>query len=480
MALGRNFRVESARLGPDEARGGLLRERGAFDPEIVLEYERSEDGSSQQLDPRIAQGRTDELFLQDEYEAGIAGDLPWGMDYDIGISTRNRRGDFNRFRSEYDTFAGITVRQPLLRGFGTDSAMAGIRRARVDLADATWELADETVDIVTRTVLVFHDLVLARETLAVAEKSKALTQRLLDDNMERAAIGVMTPLDVTSARAEVASRQEAVLEAARNVLQTRNELLRLITRQLARPGASRPVEPARPPRLDPISTDADGLLARALGMRPDYRRALLALRGQRIQLAFEENQALPRLDLVASFGVNGLDRQVAESFERAFDEGNTEWTAGMVFRMPLPNRAGRGSVLENEVRLARLLIDAKRLEQDISVEIANALERVRTARELIAATRTSRELSEERLDAEQEKLKAGTSTTFVVLELQKDLAEAEVRELRALIDYNKEVAELDRACGLTLVRHGVAIEGLADAMPAARTPPGSDPDSSGP
>ncbi len=461
LALANNYRVESSQLGEDISQGRLRSEQGTFDPEVSVDYLRSEDGSSQQLDPRIGQGTSNELFLQDRYHGGIQGLLPWGMNYDIGLDTLNRRGDFNNFSQQYDTFAGITVSQPLLRGFGPKATMSGIRQARLDVTLSSLTLAAEVIDVATETVLVFNDYSLALEELRVAKKSKALANQLLDDNMKRAEIGVMTPLDVTSARAEVASRQEAVLQAELAIVENRNGLLQLISPDTS-PGRikTQPLQTAAAPTLQPMFSDPDEVLGGTLIRRPDYRSALLELEKQEIQLAFEKNSRLPQLDLVASFGVNGLNRKLVESIEQAIDEGNTEFTAGVSFSMPIPNRAARGRVFAEEMALAQALVDAKRLEQQIAVELLNTTEQVVTARKLIAATRTTRKLAEERLEAEQEKLQAGTTTTFVVLELQEDLAEAEIRELRARIGFNNAVAEQDRAAGVTLLRYGLNVDGL--------------------
>lgn len=465
-ALGKNYRVESARIYQGIARADLLVERGAFDPSLMVDYERNEDSSLQQVDPRITSGQRGGLYLEDRYKVGIGGTLPTGMAYDFDTTTRNRRGSFNNFFDIYESFIGLTVRQPLLRGGGTAANLAGIRSARLDVEAAAWKLASEVTDVVTETVFVFNDLSLAHETLATARKSKELALRLLDDNMKRAEIGVMTPLDITSARAEVALREETVLEAERSVREYEHSLLALVSRNLAPTGqpsssSSRSfLQIAAPPRLEPMPSADVGTddLAAALLRRPEYQAALLDLKRQRIQLAYEKNRALPTIDLVASFGLNGIAADAIDSLERATDEGKTEWTLGIEASVPFPNREGRGRVFSREMQLAQALIETKRLEQSISVEVADARQSVDTALKLIAATRTTRILAEERLAAEEEKLRAGTTTTYVVLELQKDLAEAEVREIRATTSHNKAVAELDRATGRTLDRYAIRID----------------------
>ena len=100
----------------------------------------------------------------------------------------------------------------------------------------------------------------------------------------------------------------------------------------------------------------------------------------------------------------------------------------------------------------------EQLEQQIIVDVDNASGQIVTSRERITSTRDARRLARESLDAGEERLRAGTGTTFVVLELQKKLAEAEAAELRAVADYNKAVSEYQRQTGTTLRDHHVVVE----------------------
>jgi len=220
----------------------------------------------------------------------------------------------------------------------------------------------------------------------------------------------------------------------------------------------RPVEPRTVPRLDPPVEDVVVAIGRALEWRPDYRQALLDLGRRSLNIVVARDGVLPRIDLTASFGVNGLDRSLADSIQRTIDQEGPEWTVGAVVRVPIGNRGPRARRDTAELERAQALVSLKRLEQDIVVTVDNALGQIETGRQRIEATRQARLLARERLDAEEEKLRAGTSTTFVVLELQKDLATAEAAELRALADYNKAVITFDREIGATLDRHQIVLD----------------------
>jgi outer membrane protein TolC len=62
----------------------------------------------------------------------------------------------------------------------------------------------------------------------------------------------------------------------------------------------------------------------------------------------------------------------------------------------------------------------------------------------VTAATASRVLYAQRLDAEQKKFQAGMSTNFLVTQAQRDLATAEVTELRAIADYRESIINFQR------------------------------------
>jgi outer membrane protein TolC len=79
----------------------------------------------------------------------------------------------------------------------------------------------------------------------------------------------------------------------------------------------------------------------------------------------------------------------------------------------------------------------------------------------VEATRVARRLAEESLAAEESKLRAGVSTSFLVLQAQSQLAAARSAEIRARADYGTSLVELARVEGTTLERHHILLEDSA-------------------
>jgi outer membrane protein TolC len=104
------------------------------------------------------------------------------------------------------------------------------------------------------------------------------------------------------------------------------------------------------------------------------------------------------------------------------------------------------------------LLTLKKLEQNIMVQIDDDIKQAESSYEQVAATRTAKEYAAAALDAEQKKLENGKSTTYTVLQMQRDLTTARGNLIQALDTYNKALAQLSLDEGSTLQRLGINVE----------------------
>jgi outer membrane protein len=464
-ALSLNFQIKVEEFTPRIAEAREFRESGRFDPTLLLSYtydERRQELRTLTDDLNVSgEGAQPDLFALtsgSEVDSSIAGLLPWGLNYDIGASI-TANDDTRQSFTRYTSFTGLNIVQPLLRNFGTNVNLAPIRIARTNVAISAWQLRQRVIDVVTETVLSYNDLYFANLNLGVELRSRSLAAQLLRDNQKRAEIGVMAPLDIVQAQADLATREERVLVAQRLVADTENTLKGLITDEVRDIlGIRLRIEP--PPSALGFRPDLEKDFAAAFDLRPDYRQALLEIQRRNISLVFNRNQILPRLDVVASLGVNGIDRSWQGSIENIGSRGqdNLAWQAGAVFSMPIPNRTARGELAVNELEIAQAIVNLKRLEQSILLEADTAAGQIETTRQRIEASGMARKFAQLTLEAGQTRLASGTTTTFEVLQFQRDLAQAEINEIRAVTDHNKAIAEYARRTGTTLLFNRIDFE----------------------
>ena len=275
----------------------------------------------------------------------------------------------------------------------------------------------------------------------------------------RAEIGVKIELDVVTAQAEAASREEAVILAKNHIENYERFLKQLITSDTQTLLSTRvTIDP--PPTAVVGAMDVPAGLRDALKERPDYQEGLVTLKTRRINVVTARNDVLPRLDLLGSLNLLGLDsRDVIDSL-RFFNSGvraPASWSAGALFSMPLGNRTARGNLRAAKLLDAQALVTLKQLEQSIIVDVANAAGEVSTARQRIDSTQEALRLARESLSAGEKRHSAGSATTFEVLQLQKSMTEAQAALIRAEADYRKALSEYDRQTGTTLLRNAITV-----------------------
>jgi outer membrane protein TolC len=451
-ALAKNFAIQVQKFEPKIAKEGVTEQLGHFDPVFSLSAERAENAFPTVFENGIHL-RNRALNRTDLLSADLAGATSIGLSYDLGVGTNNNLGIFNDFTNFYTTSASLTLKQPLLRGFGTAANLAQVRIARNNVMVSEWALRKEVIDTITTTNFVYNELHFAKENLRVAMQTRGLAEQLFKDNQARMQIGTMASLDVAEARAEVAAREEAVILAQRSILDNENLLKQLVTNDIEKLLDVR-IE-IEPPPSPPFRADVNGGIRDALELRPDYRQAILTIERNNITLAYTRNQVLPRFDLTGSLALLGIDNDIGSSFNRIGNRDRTAWTLGAIMSIPIPNREARGVRNAAALESAKSLVALKQLEQQIVVDVDNASGQIVTSRERIASTNEATRLAQESLDAGNKKLNAGTGTTFEVLDLQQKLAAAQAAELRARADYNKAVSEYQRQIGTALKVHNV-------------------------
>jgi outer membrane protein len=455
-ALDRNFAIRIERIEPDIAQEEVRSAWGRYDPVLQSQY-------LYQRDELAGLDRDQEVA---SVEMSVGATLPWGTQIEGSIlssdstipvvETANGLEQINQINVR--SFMGISVRQPVLRGFGLDGTHTRVRIAR-ESAEASWQgFRARVMDTVQSTIAAYQSLYFAQENLRIAERNRDLAVQLLKDNRKRVETGAMAPLDIVQAESEAALREVSVISARALLKQAQNGLKQLVWDN---PESVLDLNLKILPPEEPSYFDPD--LARdyqlAVENLPEYISTESGLRIRQWQVREARRNALPQLDLTGSYGHVGIRDELNDSLSDAFGNGEKSYSVGAVLSIPFPNRSRSAERTQAYLRRNQAKMELTQLEQSIRIELDNASTQLTADWERIQAARKARELSEKSLKAEEKKLQAGTSTTFVVLRLQGDLAIAEIRETNALADYSVSLARYHRARGKILDIHNISLEG---------------------
>jgi outer membrane protein TolC len=453
--LENNLETKSERINPTIGTWGVVGAQGVYDPTLAGSINYQDSTTHQLVTGTNGLPALEEQQLQPNLS--LAGKLPTGATYDLSaIDARSSGNTVSNFL--HAGSAAISVTQPVLKNFGLGVNSALIRVARANRSVAIQNFVQFVMSKISEVSNAYYELVYAIENHKAALETRELARQLLDENRQREKIGTMSRLDVIQAESGVASSEQAVILTGRAIKDNENTLKRLICQQVSEfRGVS--LDPVDYPVVHMIATDVAQSTRTALQMRADYLSAKHALDRQNIVVQFNRNQLWPEIDLLGSYGFNGRSRGDFGDFIDNTASGHYPvWSAGVAVTVPIGNRQARANYHTARLQAEQQLLSLKELEQDIIVQVDNAVGHVETNLKSVEAAQAAYRLAQESLDAEKKKLLAGTSTTFLVLQAQSQLAAARSAEIRARADYSESLVALDLAEGTVLQKHNIELD----------------------
>ena len=452
FALAHNPAVAAERLNPDIRRTFENQERAVFDPVLSARLAREKSEATQ-----VSQGATGTQSVAAEQTTGrVAVDetLPTGTRLTVEGSTDVAREPDRLAGSR----AGLTVSQSLLNGLGTGPNLASLRQARLDTRISEYEFRGFVQDFVASVEKAAWDYLLANRQIEIYRSSLGLAEDSQREAEERVKVGKLAEIEIAAARAEVALRREALINAESALQSARISLLRLLN--LPEPNTWCPTvavvgeaDLARP-TLDEVQDH----VRVALRLRPDLNQARLGIQRNELELVRTRNGLLPKLDFFLTLGRTGYAESFADSYRAKIDDGY-DVSAGLTAEYPIANRDARARhqrAVLSQAQAAVALENQRRLaETDVRlayVESGRALAQV-------AATQATRQSQEDKLRAETEKFRLGKSTSLLVAQAQRDLLQSQVDEVQALNGCFKTAVDLYRLDGSLLIRRGIDAPG---------------------
>jgi len=145
-----------------------------------------------------------------------------------------------------------------------------------------------------------------------------------------------------------------------------------------------------------------------------------------------------------------------QSITNLFAQRYPTFQIGVQISLPFKNTVAKASLGKTLVQESKITNQRRKAEQAIESDVRNALQAMRSVESRLDAAAKGRNSAELQYESEQRKLKAGTSTVFLVLQMQTALISARGSELQAQTDLNKAITDYYRAIGTTLNSAGVS------------------------
>ncbi|MCW5979628.1 MAG: TolC family protein [Bryobacteraceae bacterium] len=487
----------------------------SLDPVIVSEVDRSH--LSQPLTNAFSTG-TNYLFsdstvvnmgIEKGFLTGTTVRLDWENNW---VKQNSPRADFNPYTT---ASVGLTLRQPVLKGFGVALNSRFIRIARNNQRVTEEAFAGQVMAVVSSVATLYWDLVSLGEEVDVRRQTFELAHRLLEDNRQRLELGSLAEIEVVRSQAELARAQQEVTIAETALRQQETRLKDVLTRTgvvstMLSEVRVVPTDRLRIPGAEPPPSIRE-LAATALQSRPEIEQARLEVENSQLTLKGTKSALLPSLDFVASMRNNALAGEVnplpvsppgstappaprdssivdpfflggyGTAFSQILARNFPDYAVGFQLTIPLRNRAARAEMERDQLLLRQQEIRRQQLEKSIEVEVDEAVVAMEQARARYRSAAEFREFQERTLRAEQDRYELGASTTFFLIQAQRDLAQARSAEIAALSAHTNALIELDQATGRTLAANNIVIDEALQGRvtrpaPVAIPSPGSETD----
>ncbi|MFQ6070068.1 MAG: TolC family protein [Candidatus Aminicenantales bacterium] len=384
---------------------------------------------------------------------------------------------FQTINPRYGSTLRFNFTQPLLRNFGSK-----MNRREIIIAFNNSEISDNNLKQALQNTIydveeAYWNLVYNIELLKVRRQSLKLARDLLEKNKKSVEVGTMAPMEILTAESTVATREADILQQEANVKNAEDLLKSLLNLPQAEAEITT-IIPSDKPTYEEVKVNLDEALMTAIENRPDLESTRLEIKNREINLSYAKNQLLPNLSLQASYwspGISGtqliylnnnpltgevvdtIPGSIKDALKDAFNFKYKNWSINLALDIPLDTIFSRAQYAQAKLNLEQALLRMKNQEQNIYLEIKTAVRAVETNYKRVQAYKIARELQEKKLEAEEEKLRVGLTTNYFVLQYQRDLADAQVAELKAIIDYSLSIARLNRAMGITLNKKNIRL-----------------------
>jgi outer membrane protein len=480
LALANNVDINVLRYAPYMQLWGIEGGRAVLNPTIQFA-----PGINRNVTPSSSalQGGATSLTLANTYSMNIHKPFQFGGDFDFNYTTNRSRTNsvFSSLNPALSSLWSIAFTQHLLQGFGNISRARFLHIARNNYDISVDNFNAGLVNIVSAVLSTYWNLVYSDEDIKVKEASLKLAQLTLEQTQIQLQVGTMAPLDVLQAQAQVASVNQQLVVSRYN--------RRIIEEQLKKQISSRaapslmdatiiPTSKVLPP--PPPAGTVTEAVQRAMEIRPEIKIQQTTQANNKINVDYTRNQLRPVLDFTASYSQNGLggdtiQRDYSKGFLNApitaivpggfgdslsslFSGSFLGYAAGFTLKIPIGNDQARVNNAQAQIAYKQGDENLRALRQQIGLQVRQAYDSVALNQASVEAAQIAVDYQEKRLQGEQDRYMLGAGTTFLVLQAQRDLQNAQGVLLQSKIAWIQSRIALDQAVGDTLANHNILLD----------------------
>ncbi len=477
LALRNNLSVQVARYGPQSSFEGINSARAPFDTNLSFDLP---SNFSRGTSPTTNQTAGGDIITQQGLSGGFtwSENLEWGTNYSVtwGSGRTSTNNEFSTFNPSLRSNLSGRITQPLLQGFG-DVNRTGIRVAMNSYDGSLEAFRGQVQNTIALVVGNYWDLRAQAEGLAVTEEALRLAEQQFARNQIQVEIGTLAPIETVQAETSVATNQLQLIQAQNALENAQDALKEAINFDVVVDDPfAYDIVPTEEPEQTVPPIDVEEAVRVALDNDPGIAQQRLRLRSAELSLAQAKNRLLPDLSVTGTFnlagrggtriirqgGIGGEEVEIIETgfgtaISQVFSGDFNTWSIGASLTFPLHNYSAKANAAQSQITQQREMTTFEQNQQAISYDVRQQVRNVENLVQQVQTSTLRRTLAERQLRAEERKFEVGTSTNFQVLTFQNDFRNAQLSELQAIINLQRQIAQLELTKGTLLQYFGVQI-----------------------
>jgi len=481
LALQNNNDIDSSRIGVQISEYNLRAAQGVYDPNFISEnfFESRTTPTASTIGGAV-NGSVTQRSLTGGF--GVNGFSPWqGGSYSLDFSssrtsTTNQNATLN---PQFPSIASLTYVQPLFRGRGIDNNRRTIEIAKKNLSLSDAQFRQRAVEVIAQVEQAYWDLAYALRNLQVQIDAVRQARVQLESNQRLVAQGVLAPIDIIAANAQITTFEQNVYTAQESVTEAENTLKTLMLPDRTSEIWTRALVPVSPVEVEVPRVPLEQAISAALANRQEIAQLRTSAEINKINEKFFRDQTKPQIDLIGNYTSQGLAGSTTPasinpntgesrvppnliggyltSLGNLLQQDYPTYRVGVTITLPFGNRTAKANLGRTLAEGTQIENSRAQTEQIIEADVRNALQTLRSAEARLQAAAATRASAEQLFESEQRQFRAGTSTVFLVFQRQTTLISARAIELQAQTDLNKAVSTFRRVTGSTLSANSVEI-----------------------
>ncbi len=454
-ALANSPEIRVVSFDPSIARQDITKAAAEFD--VIAFGSTNFEQEDNPVNSIYQSGQSDARLLESGIKQKSITGSEWSLSYAL---TRNWDDLTGRTLStRYEPILAFQIKQPLLRDAWQQTNLAGVNIARLNHEIAVLGFRQKAEDVSTEVISAYWRLLQARHDFDILQELLQRTLETLKKVMGRKEIDA-TDVQIKQMEASVKAREAILLQASKRVIDAQDALVRLMADPQMSMLDELEIVPVTTPHMAAKDLELSEILGLAMKKNPIMQQARVAIAIADINIRVAKNQEMPRLDLIASSRIQGLDESRSQAQDRLNNGDYASYAVGLSLEFPLGNRQREAELLRRRLERRKAVSTLQNIADQVAVQAKERIRTVETNHTEIQIQEDAAQAARMHLQAleDSEPVRERLTPEFLLVKLQAQgaLADAQRAEIKAIADFNIALAQLAQTMGTVLELHQVS------------------------